>query len=69
LRIYDFLVGCGERGATREEVEQATGFVGNTVRPRIVELTEAHLVREAGRTRPTTAGREAAVLVAVVAVR
>lgn len=68
LKIYDLLVSRGANGATREEVEQATGFVGNTVRPRIVELVEAHLVQESGRTRPTVAGRAASVLVAVRAV-
>lgn len=63
-RVLDFLVACGDDGATRWEIEEALGMDGNTARPRVVELQRAGLVRDSGRTRSTPSGRQASVLVA-----
>ncbi len=52
-------------GATREEIELATGLSGNTVRPRVVELIHAGSLRESNVTRKTRSGRNAAVLLRV----
>lgn len=49
-----------ERGPmTEQEIEIATGFGGNTVRPRLVELRHAGKVRDSGYTGKTASGRDA----------
>jgi len=63
-RVLDYLRECGDRGATRQEVEAALGMSGNTVRPRVCELMEMGLVQETTETRLTPSGRRAFVLVA-----
>jgi hypothetical protein len=63
--ILDWLRREGGLGMTRQEIEHATFLPGDSVRPRVLELIEAGLVRETDRTRKTTKGRDAAVLVAV----
>jgi hypothetical protein len=50
--------------ATAEELEYHTGFSGNTIRPRLVELADgrdgkAPLVRKTGEQAKTRAGRKA----------
>lgn len=60
-RIMDHLRTCAD-GATREEIELATGISGNAVRPRISELRRAGAIVETERTRKTTTGRSAVVL-------
>lgn len=55
----------GETGATAQELEQATGLAGNTIRPRLVELCAANLVERTHRRRPTRSGRDAFVYVAL----
>lgn len=53
-------------GATREEVEEALGISGNSVRPRVAELLgnygHTKVLREGPTTRKTKAGRNAAIL-------
>jgi hypothetical protein len=49
-------------GATREELEDATGLGGNSVRPRVRELIKAGLLKETGDLRKTRAGISASVL-------
>ena len=63
-RILAHLFACGERGATAQEIESATGLAGNTVRPRLVELRESACATTSG-TRKTTSGRAAQVWHAV----
>ena len=59
-RILAFIIAnCG---ATREEIELATGIRGNTVRPRCLDLIDAGRVYESAVTRKTTSGRKAFVL-------
>jgi hypothetical protein len=60
--IYRFIASSGD-GATREEIEEALGIGGNTVRPRVRELLAAFRLREYGE-RKTRSGRNAAVLTA-----
>lgn len=48
-------------GATAEELEVALELGGSTVRPRVVELVRAGLVRDSGATRRTRSGRAATV--------
>ena len=62
-RVYRFLLSC-HNGATDEEVQYALDMNPSSQRPRRVELVEAGLVRDAGRTRLTRAGRKAVVWVA-----
>ena len=63
--ILDYLKRVGIAGATDQELEDATGMGGSTVRPRRIELVKKELVEDSGRTRETRAGRKATVWVAV----
>lgn len=63
-RVHRAIADAGADGMTAQQVEDATGLPGNTVRPRIVELRRAGLVVESDQTRPTRSGRSAVVLVA-----
>ena len=62
--VHDYLVGCGEVGATDEEMQTFLGMAANTQRPRRVELCRAGLVVDSGRRRLTAARRRAVVWVA-----
>lgn len=62
-RVYAAIVKAGERGATDEEIQAATGMDGNTQRPRRVELARAGAIEVAGL-RKTTANKDATVWVA-----
>jgi hypothetical protein len=59
-RIYAWLLERPE-GATDEEGQGVLGIEGNTYRPRRVELEEAGLVYDSGRTRLTVKKRKAVV--------
>jgi predicted ArsR family transcriptional regulator len=60
-RIHDFLLTRGEAGATADQIEQALGLSGNTVRPRLVEMREDGRVVDSRLIRRTRAGRAAKV--------
>jgi hypothetical protein len=62
-RIVQALAQAGKTGLTSQEVEQATGIGGNSVRPAIVALRSAGAVTRTDRTRPTDTGSLARVLV------
>ena len=51
-------------GLTDEEGMEITGLPPSTYRPRRVELVEANLIVDSGRTRRTKSGRQAVVWVA-----
>lgn len=51
-------------GLTAEKIEQVTGMGGSTVRPRLIELENLHLIVKSGKRRLTKSGREAEVYVA-----
>lgn len=44
-RVLRHVLVSGERGMTREELEQATGLGGNTIRPRVRELIDGSWLR------------------------
>jgi hypothetical protein len=60
--VLEFVVQCGERGATREEIELGLEMTGNTVRPRVKELQRRGSLRVCDDTRTTRSGRAANVL-------
>lgn len=47
-QVYDAIVAAGEAGATRKELERATGIITQTITARICEL------KKAGDIRPLT---------------
>jgi predicted ArsR family transcriptional regulator len=63
-RVLAFIAGCGYTGATDQEIEEGTGIVNNTVRPRRGELERDGLIKLTDRRRPTRSGRPARVYVA-----
>lgn len=77
-RVLRYVVGCGDRGATREEIEHALTMTGNSVRPRVWECVEVEQVRRhfgvstpllaaPGHKRLTLSGAKAFVLLATLA--
>lgn len=68
-KIHAFLITCGDKGATRQEIERGLGPVlglkGDTIRPRVLELIERGLVVETTVCRATSSGCSAKVLVAL----
>jgi hypothetical protein len=63
-RVFDHIEGCGERGATDEEIQVALSLPGSTQRPRRIECADAGLIVKADFTRATQSGRQAVVWVA-----
>lgn len=59
-----FLRGRGMAGATDEEMQNHIPMNANTQRPRRVELVQARLAMDSGRTRMTAGGDEAVVWLA-----
>lgn len=59
-RVYQFIAGQGERGATDEECQRGLGMNPSSQRPRRVELADAGLIVKAG-VRKTVSGRKADV--------
>ncbi len=59
-------IQASSAGLTAQEVEEATGFEGNTVRPRLTELWEAQRIEKTTRTRRTRSGKQAQIWVARV---
>ena len=64
-KVFDFIRSQGDHGATRQEIEKATGIDGNTVRPRLSDLFKERSIAVASFRRKTTSGRNAQVLVAL----
>ena len=64
-RTYRYLIGRGNRGATDEEIQTASGMNPSTQRPRRVELVERGLVKDSGQTRLTKSSRSAVVWISV----
>lgn len=62
-KILEFLRSRGDTGATREEITHALKLSPDSVRPRIVELVDAGLVKPTSRTRRTLHGEQAEVLI------
>lgn len=68
-RVLACICGCGGKGATVEEVANGLSMRYTAVSARCSELKAQGLVRESGEVRATTAGSNAAVLVATTAVQ
>jgi hypothetical protein len=62
-KVFAAFEYVAEEGLTDEEGISALSMPASTYRPRRVELVEAGLVRNSGRTRPTASGRKAVVWV------
>lgn len=63
-QVLAFLRTCGTAGATDEEIQTRLHMNPSTERPRRIELREAGLVHDSGRTRFTKSGRRAVVWMA-----
>lgn len=61
--VLAFIRSRGEEGATDQEIQEALALDPSTQRPRRVELVQAGLVWNSGKTRKTRSGREAVVWV------
>lgn len=64
-KVYRFLLGQGEDGATDEEIQESLGMPVQTETARRNELTEAGLVTVSGFERKSSYGRWAIVWIAV----
>ena len=60
-KVLAYVASRGDDGATAQEIENALGMSGNTVRPRLVELREHGAITASMFTRVTTSGRRAVV--------
>jgi hypothetical protein len=61
FRIYQCFKANLNFGATDDDLSRWLDLPGNTVRPRRGGLVEKGLVRDSGRTRATSSGRQAIV--------
>ena len=59
--VYQYFVAQRVAGATDEEIQQFCCMGASTERPRRCELVEKGLIKDSGRTRPTSSGRKATV--------
>jgi hypothetical protein len=64
-RVYDFILACGDWGATSDEAEIALHGLHQSVSARIRELVQAGLLVKARFTRDTSSHHEAVVYLAV----
>jgi len=62
-KVLAIISASGDTGLTREEIEDASGISGNSVRPSVVKLLADKSICLRGTKRPTRSGRSAAVLV------
>lgn len=65
VRIYQYMMQCGEHGATDDEIEVALGMSHQTASARRRNLEQIGACKKTSRKRPTRSGRAAAVYVAV----
>ena len=63
--VLAFLRGCGELGATDEEIQLGLAMNPSTQRPRRGELLKAGLIQASDRKRETRSGRRAVVWITV----
>jgi len=63
FRIAEFIHGCGERGATAEEVEIGLKMSRSSASARMSELKELGIVVPSSERRRTSSGRLARVIV------
>ncbi len=60
-RVYDYIVNRGLHGATDDEIQEALGIDGNTVRPTRGGLVEDGHIIDTGTTRKNKHGNECIV--------
>lgn len=60
-KVHEFLVQCGWRGATDEEIQDGLHMDPNTERPRRIELVKAGRAAGTETKRKTKSGRSAQV--------
>jgi transcription initiation factor IIE alpha subunit len=60
-RVYDYIVNRGLQGATDDEIQDALGIDGNTVRPTRGGLVEDGHIIDTGTTRKNKHGNECIV--------
>lgn len=65
-RVYMAIADSAD-GLTDEEIQRVTGIGPSTQRPRRVELLDAGMIRDSGRTRLTAGRRKATIWVARLA--
>jgi hypothetical protein len=63
-KVFLMILSSGDRGMTDDEIEEESGLIGSTCRPRRRELVLAGKVVANGEKRPTRTGRLAKVYVA-----
>ena len=63
-RVLELIRASGSAGLTDDQIQSLTGMNPSTQRPRRIELQEAGLIRDSGKTRPTRSKRQATVWVA-----
>ena len=51
LKVYEFILGQGLRGATDQEIEKTLQIEGNTVRPTRISLVKDGYIMDTGTTR------------------
>lgn len=69
IKVLLYIVSCGDRGATADEVECDLVMRQSTASPRVTELHQAGLTEDSGRVRDTRWGKPAIVWVATQAVK
>ena len=60
-RVLAFIRSRTDYGATDPEIAEALDLPSDTARPRHVELRDAGVIVDSGRTRPTRTGHKATV--------
>ena len=51
MKVYEFILNQGLRGATDQEIEHTLGIEGNTVRPTRISLVKDGYIMDTGTTR------------------
>jgi hypothetical protein len=51
MKVYEFILNQGMRGATDQEIEKTLGIDGNTVRPTRISLVKDGYILDTGTTR------------------
>ena len=62
--VLALIRGRGDRGATIDEIQIATGWLTQSICPRVNELAKKRMICDSGKRRKTRAGRAAIVWVA-----
>lgn len=61
--VYDLIRQAGLEGCTDDELMARTGLRGSSLHPRRWQLAKDGIIKDSGRTRPTSSGMDAIVWV------